>query len=57
MTDKDKQLIRQAKDLSYTDWDKAFDLAKEADTKEAKEVLIKIGRDKHHIEEYHAGLL
>lgn len=57
MTDKDKQLIQQAEELPCMDWDIAFDLAKEADTDEAKDRLLSIGRQLHHKEEYYAGLL
>lgn len=57
MTEKDKKLIEQGEDLSYTEWEKAFDLAEEADSDEAKKRLIRIGRDLNHKEEYYAGSL
>ncbi len=57
MTEKDKELIRRAKSYTYFDSIKVFDMAKEADTKEAKKELKLIGSTLYHEEEWHAGLL
>lgn len=57
MTDKDQKLIEKAKKLSAVDWDYAYELAEQADTEEAKEILSNIGRLLYHREEYNAGLL
>nr|DAR22071.1 MAG TPA: hypothetical protein [Caudoviricetes sp.] len=57
MTEKDKELIRRAKSYTYLDSIKVFDMAKEADTEEAKKELKLIGSTLYHEEEWHAGLL
>ena len=57
MTDKDKKLIAKAEELGYTQWDKAFDMAEQADTEEAREKLRRIAITLHHREEYSAGCL
>ena len=48
MTDKDKQLIAQARQLGYTRSDEALALAEKADTEEAREELRRIAVDLHH---------
>lgn len=57
MTDKDKELVQLARTYTYFDVCKVFDMAKEADTEEAKKELKLIGSTLYHEEEWHAGLL
>ena len=55
MTDKDRELIARARGLRSTDWDIAYDLAEEADTKEAADALRSIGLFLHNLEERLSG--
>ncbi|MCI9284354.1 MAG: hypothetical protein HFJ91_00760 [Muribaculaceae bacterium] len=55
MTEKDKELIEQARRLHYIDWGVALDLADIADTKEAKDILTRIAIHLHHVEEFYSG--
>lgn len=57
MTSKDEELIKRAKALHFTDWYKAHDMAKEADTTEAKDELEFIARYLYHVEELSSGIL
>jgi hypothetical protein len=51
MTDKDKNLIYQAKRLPYTLWPQIDAFIEDADTPEAKEKLTNIQKRKYHYEE------
>lgn len=55
-TEKDKKLIAEAERLSCVDWEKAFHLARQADTEVARNRLENIGRLLYHKEEYEAGM-
>lgn len=57
LTEKDRQLIKEAESLVFVDWARAFDLVPQADSEEAKDRLRAIGRRLCHIEEYYAGSL
>lgn len=57
MTEKDKQLIAQARCLNYTEWYEARKLAEQADTEEARRCIIGIEQELYHKEEYYAGML
>lgn len=57
LTEKDKQLIAKAETLSISQWDEAEELAKQAETDEARERLRLIASSLYHKEEYYAGLL
>ena len=57
MTEKDKQLIAQARRLNYTEWYEARILAEQADTEEARRCIIGIEQELFHKEEYYAGVL
>lgn len=57
MTEKDKRLIEEARNVSYTEWYLVGDMMKEADTEEAKKILHSIESSKYHTEEYYAGCL
>lgn len=57
MTDKDKELVRQAKALGYADFGIAFDLARQAETEEARQILHSIATSLYRTDEYHSGLL
>lgn len=57
MTEKDKQLIAQARRLNYTEWYEARQLAEQADTEEARRCIIGIEQELYHKEEYYAGVL
>lgn len=57
MTEKDKQLIAQARCLNYTEWYEARKLAEQADTEEARRCIIGIEQELYHKEEYYAGVL
>lgn len=57
MTDKDKDLIREAESLSYSQWYIASDLAKQTDTSEARDVIAHIAAYLYHLDEYYAGML
>ena len=48
MTDKDKELVDKARELGYTCSDEAEELARQADTEEAREELRRIAVDLHH---------
>ena len=57
MTEYDRYLIKLAENLDYTEWAKAGELAKQAESPEAKETLRRIQKILYHKEEYFAGLL
>jgi hypothetical protein len=57
MTEKDKNLIEQAKRFSSTEWHKADLLAEQAETSEARETLHDISKRLYHREEAFAELL
>lgn len=57
MTSKDEELIKRAKTLHFTEWYKAYDMAKEAESAEVKDKLEFIARNLYHAEEYKAGVL
>lgn len=57
MTEHDLQLIRRARQLPYTEWDKAYDMAIDADTAEAVQELRNIARRLYHTEEAVCGLI
>lgn len=57
MTEKDKQLIAQARRLNYIEWYEARKLAEQADTEEARRCIIGIEQELYHKEEYYAGVL
>lgn len=57
MTEKDKQLIAQARRLNYTEWYEARKLADQAYTEEARRCIIGIEQELYHKEEYYAGVL
>lgn len=57
MTEKDKELIEKAKQLYFTEWYKAYDMANEADTPQAKRELESIARYLYHMEEFNSGIL
>lgn len=57
MSEKDKQLIKQAESISYVDWHIVDDLMVQADSEEAKSKLKSIRSHLYHTEEYYAGCL
>lgn len=57
MSEKDKQLIAQARATNYTDWHCIDHLIEQAESPEAKEKLTDIRNYKYHTEEYKSGLL
>lgn len=57
MSEKDKQLIAQARATNYTDWHCIDHLIEQAESPEAKEKLTDIRNYKYHMEEYKSGLL
>ena len=57
MTKNDKQLIKNANHLYCVDWYLAEQMAKKADTEEAKKQLQDIAKRLYHKEEYLADLL
>lgn len=57
MSENDKRLIEQARDIDYIDWYKISGLIEQAESEEAKERLHSIQSSKYHTEEYYAGLL
>lgn len=57
MSENDKRLIEQARDIDYIDWYKISGLIEQAESEEAKERLHSIHSSKYHTEEYYAGLL
>lgn len=57
MTDKDKQLIAEARRVSYTDWGYVLELAEKTDTKEASDIIRQIAVNLHHKEESYCDCL
>lgn len=57
MTKNDEQLIKDANHLYCVDWYLADQMAKKADTEEAKNQLQDIAKRAYHKEEYLAELL
>lgn len=57
MTDKDKELIKRANELSDIQWSIAYDLADEAESNEAKEELTIIAKRLFHTEEASCGCI
>lgn len=57
MTKNDEQLIKDANNLYCVDWYLADQMAKKADTEEAKNQLQDIAKRLYHKEEYLAELL
>ena len=55
MTEKDKQLIDTARHTPYGRWGSISALEEQADTQEAKEMLLEIEVYKFHLEESHNG--
>lgn len=53
ITEKDRQLIKEAESLCCTQWDEAYDLAERADTETARERIKDIARYLYHYEEDH----
>lgn len=51
MTEKDKQMIEEAKCMSCQQWSEIDDMALRADTKEAYDILHSIANEKYHREE------
>ena len=57
MTDKDSKLIEKAEDVPVAEWPEVLDMAKEADTEEARRRLKQIAMRMMHIEEHSIGNL
>lgn len=57
MTQKDLQLIEEAKKLSYIDWYAVSKMEDEAETQQAKEILHSITMRLYHLEEAACGCL
>lgn len=55
MTEKDKELIKKARQTYYIDWHKVREMEEQADTEEAREILHSITRLLYLKEEYYAG--
>lgn len=52
MTEKDRKLIERArKELWYIDWPEVSNMAKKADTEEARQILEQISKDYYRKEE------
>ena len=51
MTNKDLELIKRTNKLKNIEWGLAWDIAEQADTQEAKEWIISIGKSLFHKEE------
>lgn len=54
---KDKELIEKAETMNCNNWHEINDIAKQAESVEAKDKLMNIMRRKYHEEEYTSGLL
>ena len=53
----DRELLKKAQSLHYTEWSECYELAKRVTDPEIKEKIIKIGKRLHHYEEGCCGLL
>ena len=53
----DKDVLRMAKELHFTEWSECYELAKRVTDPEIKQQIIKIGQRLHHYEEGCCGLL
>lgn len=56
MSEKDKELIKQAWAISCFDWYEIDGLIEQAESPEAKEELRTVRNHKYHMEEYKSGL-
>lgn len=57
MTDKDKNLIDEAQQISCHSWPNVLDLVEKADTAAARLVLNRIAKQKYHMDEAKAGMI
>lgn len=57
MTEYDRQLIEQAKQIHYTEWYRILDLVCLAQTPGAKAILSDMAKELYHMEEFHSGIL
>ena len=57
MSEKDKNLIKQAREMNSIYWYRISDLIEQAESREARETLHSIQSYKYHTEEYYAGIL
>lgn len=56
MSEKDRALIDQAREISCFNWFEIDNLIEQAESPEAKERLRVIRNNKYHLEEYKCGL-
>lgn len=56
MTGKDLKLIETARNLAVVNWEKAVVLSQQAETEEARKIILGIAHDLHHREEFLAGM-
>lgn len=56
MTEKDLKLIETARNLTVTSWEKAVALSQQAETEEARKIILGIAHDLHHREEFLTGM-
>ena len=56
MTERDRDLIREAKDLPSMDWDIVWGMVKQADSYQAREILKSMARNLYHSDEYYSDM-
>lgn len=56
MIGKDLKLIETARNLAVVNWEKAVALSQQAETEEARKIILGIAHDLHHREEFLAGM-
>lgn len=57
MTENDRHLIKEAERLCCGDWDVALEMAEKAESEEAREILLCIGHNLYHREEFLSGTI